>query len=109
MNWPAVTATPLLVSVPAPGSVVILTAASVLPSMSLKPKSAAVSTRAVSSSAVIVLLVPDGASLTGVTVIVVCATSLDELLSLIVTVTSRATALTVLVVLEKVIACSACS
>ena len=44
-NWPAVTATPLSVSVPAPGSVVIFTASSVLAGVSLgslKPKSAAV-------------------------------------------------------------------
>ena len=44
-NWPAVTATPLSASVPAAGSVVILTARSVLAGVSLgslKPKSAAV-------------------------------------------------------------------
>ena len=43
-NWPAVTATPLSVSVPSRGSVVILTAASALAGVSLgsvKPKSAA--------------------------------------------------------------------
>ena len=59
-NWPAVTATPLLVSAPLPGSVVIFTADSVLPGSfgSLNPKSAAVSVCAVSSSVVTVLLVP---------------------------------------------------
>ena len=45
MNWPAVTATPLSVSVPAAGSVVIFTASRLLAGESLgsvKPKSAAV-------------------------------------------------------------------
>ena len=43
-NWPAVTATPLSVSVPAAGSVLIFTASRVLAGLSfgsLKPKSAA--------------------------------------------------------------------
>ncbi len=45
IDWPAVTATPLFVRLPAPGSVVIVTASSVLAGLSLtslKPKSAAV-------------------------------------------------------------------
>ena len=45
IDWPSVTATPLLVSVPAPGSVVIFTASRLLAGLSLaslKPKSAAV-------------------------------------------------------------------
>ena len=39
-NWPAATVVPLRVSVPAAGSVVIFTACRLLPSVSLKPKSA---------------------------------------------------------------------
>ena len=45
------------------------TPAKALPSMSLKPKSATESGRASSSNIVMVLLVPAGASFTGVTVI----------------------------------------
>ena len=67
--WPALTATPLRVSAPAPNSVVIVTACSVFGGLSLrsvKPKSAAVKTCGVSSLMVIVVLVPTGASFTGV-------------------------------------------
>ena len=72
-NWLAVTATPLFVSVPAPGSVVIFTAASVFAGLSFaspNPKSDAVNTYAVSATAVTVLSVPVGASFTDVTVTV---------------------------------------
>ena len=78
-NCPAVTAMPLSVRLPAPGSVVILTAASALAGLSfgsLKPKSAAVKTFAVSSSVVTVLSVPAGASLTAVTLMVKVSVSL---------------------------------
>src|SRR5947209_8244868 len=63
MNWPAVTATPLLVSVPDPtvGIVVISPAKSVFAGLSfgsVKPNSSAVKVWAVSSLVVIVLSVP---------------------------------------------------
>ena len=74
MLWPAVTATPDSVRLPAPGSVVIVTALSALAGLSfgsVKPKSAAVKVYCVSSSVVTVLLVPAGASLTAVTLTVI--------------------------------------
>ena len=70
MLWPAVTATPDNVKLPAPGIVVIVTAVSALAGLSLgsvKPKSAAANVYCVSSSVVTVLSVPAGASLTEVT------------------------------------------
>src|SRR5438046_11927 len=75
-NWPAVTAMPLLVSVPDArvGIVVISTAASALAGLSfgsVKPNSSAVKVWAVSSLVVIVLSVPAGASFTLVTLIVI--------------------------------------
>ena len=77
-NWPALTATPESVRLPAPGSAVILTALSAfapaaLPASagSVKPKSAAVKVYAASSSVVTVLFVPTGASLTDVTFTVI--------------------------------------
>src|SRR5438046_2307657 len=68
-NWPAVTAMPLLVSVPDArvGIVVISAVASVLAGLSfgsVKPNSSAVKVWAVSSLVVIVLSVPAGASFT---------------------------------------------
>src|SRR5207237_1148249 len=76
MNWPALTATPLSVSVPDPalGSVVIFTASRLLAGLSfgsLKPKSATVNVCAPSSLTVTVLLAPDGASFTLVTLIII--------------------------------------
>ena len=74
MNSPALTSTPLSVRLPAPGSVVIFTALSALAGLSaasLKPKSAPAKVYAVSSSVVTVLLVPAGASLTAVTLMVI--------------------------------------
>ena len=68
------TATPLSVRLPAPGRVVIFTASSALAGLSLaslKPKSAVANVYAVSSSVVTVLLAPDGASLTAVTLTVI--------------------------------------
>src|SRR5205823_4041337 len=75
-NWPAVTAMPLLVSVPDArvGIVVISTAASALAGLSfgsVKPNSSAVKVWAVSSLVVIVLCVSAGASFTLVTLIVI--------------------------------------
>ena len=70
MKSPALTSTPLSVRLPAPGRVVIFTAASALAGLSaasLKPKSAAANVYALSSSVVTVLLAPAGASLTAVT------------------------------------------
>ena len=72
IDWPAVTATPLSFSTPAEaaGSVVIFTASSALAGLSLeslKPKSAALKLRAISSSVVTVLFAPEGAPFTGVT------------------------------------------
>src|SRR3989442_10667408 len=66
------TATPLFFSVPAPGSVVILTAARWLAGLSLlslKPKSVVCSVYAVSSLVATVLSAPAGASLTELIVI----------------------------------------
>ena len=68
------TATPLSVSVPAAGSVVISTASEIVRRVSfgsLNPKSAAVNTYAVSSSVVTVLFAPSGASFTDVTLSVI--------------------------------------
>ena len=70
MLWPAVTATPDNVKLPAPGTVVIVTALSALAGLSfgsVKPKSAAANVYGVSSPVVTVLSVPAGASLTDVT------------------------------------------
>ena len=61
------TALPPNVSVPAVGSVVMVTLAKPLPSTSLKPKSSAVKLYDAPSSSVIVSSVPDGGSLTGTT------------------------------------------
>ena len=75
-TWPVVMATPESLSVPVVGKVVILTLAKALAGLSLgsvKPKSAAASATAVSSSVVRVLSAPAGASLTGITVMVVTA------------------------------------
>src|SRR5436309_16077655 len=69
-----VSLTALSLSVPAPGRLVILTAAKALAGLSfgsLKPKSAATKVWLPSSRMVIVLSVPDGASLTDVTWIVI--------------------------------------
>src|SRR5262249_59678865 len=69
-NCPPVTATPLSVSVPAPGNVVISTARRALAGLSfgsLNPKSAVLNTYGVSSSVVTVLFVPWGRWLTPVT------------------------------------------
>ena len=66
---------------PAVGSVVIFTDCSVLAGLSsgsVKPKSAAVNVRAVSSVAVSVALVPAGASLTAVMVIVLVSVSASD-------------------------------
>ena len=76
MLCPAVTATPLSVNKPAPGSVLILTANRPLAGESLgsvNPKSLAANVSTVSSNVVTVLSVPDGASLTELTVIVTVA------------------------------------
>ena len=63
---------------PALGSLLMLTASSVLLSLvSLKPKSVAAKVLLPSSSTVRVLLVPLGASLTGTTAITVLASVLD--------------------------------
>lgn len=71
MNAPALTAMPPSRIVPSVGSVVMTTPAKALPSAgSEKPKSAAVKARGVSSTAVSVASVPDGASLTLVTEVV---------------------------------------
>src|SRR5436190_1366066 len=75
-DWPAVSATPLLVSVPdaALGIEVITTAANALAGLSfgsLKPNSSAVKVWAVPSLVVMVLSVPTGASFTLVTLIVI--------------------------------------
>src|SRR5436190_305123 len=75
-DWPAVSATPLLVSVPdaALGIEVITTAANALAGLSfgsLKPNSSAVKAWAVFSLVVMVLSVPAGASFTLVTLIVI--------------------------------------
>ena len=70
MLWPAVTGTPLRVKLPLAGKVVMLTAWKLLAGLSfgsVKPKSAALKLRAVSSKVVSVALVPAGASLTAVT------------------------------------------
>ena len=75
---PTVTGAPLSVSVPLAGSVSILTASRLSAGesfASVKPKSAAANVTAVSSSVVMVLSAPDGASLTGTTWIVVVAIS----------------------------------
>ena len=67
MHWPAVTATPDRVRLPAPGKVVMVTALSALAGLSLgsvKPKSAVTKVYAVFSLVVTVLLVPAGASFT---------------------------------------------
>ena len=72
-------ATPLNSIAPAVGKLVITTDCSVLAGLSsgsVKPKSAAVKTRAVSSVAVSVAFVPAGASLTAVTVMVLVSVSL---------------------------------
>src|SRR5437764_487551 len=71
--WPPVTATLLLVRLPAPGSVRISTSISDLSAVvfsSHKPNSDALKVWAVSSSVVTVVSVPDGASLTDVTLMV---------------------------------------
>ena len=84
MLWPAVTATPLKVRLPLPGKVVMVTAAKLLAGLSfgsLKPKSAAVKARPVSSSVVRVALVPAGASLTAVTVRIKVAVSVAPAVS----------------------------
>src|SRR5437588_673252 len=84
-NWPAVTATALLVNEPAPGVVVISTAARALGGVSLgslKPNSAALKVWVASSSTVTVLSAPAGASLTGLTVRVTAALAESELASL---------------------------
>ena len=68
--WPAPTAAPLFVRLPAPGSVAIRTAIRLWAGLSLpslKPKSAALKVYAVSSFVVTVLSVPAGASFTAVT------------------------------------------
>ncbi len=71
ITWPAVTAVPDRVSVPAVGSVSIRTALKLSPaSTSLNPKFAVVKVWVVSSLMVTVALVPAGASFTLVTVIV---------------------------------------
>ena len=74
MMSPAPTGTPVSVSVPAVGSVVMITASNAFaPAVdpespgSVKPKSAAASARVPSSVSVTVLFVPAGASLTDVT------------------------------------------
>src|SRR5215510_14920366 len=67
----ALTGTLLFVKVPRPGSVVIFTASSVFGGVSfgsVNPKSDAVNVYGVSSNVFTVLLVPDGGSLTAVTV-----------------------------------------
>jgi hypothetical protein len=74
MLWPAVTATPDSVRLPAPGMAVILTAVSALAGESLgsaKPKSAAANVYCISSFVVTMLFVPAGASLTAVTLTVI--------------------------------------
>src|SRR6266550_2587331 len=71
MNWPAVTATLLSVSVPAEGNVVISTASSMFGGVSfgsVNPKSAAANVYEVFSVTVSVWFAPCGRSLTGVTV-----------------------------------------
>ena len=73
---PAVTVTPLSFNVPAAGSVDMITALSVLPSTSVKPKSAAANVLLPSSKIVIVLLVALGASFIGVTLMVNVAAAL---------------------------------
>src|SRR3954469_14245899 len=73
-SCPAVTTTELFVSDPAPGTVVIFTAASVFAGESLgsvKPKSAAANVFAPSSRIVTVFGVPTGASFTDVTFTVI--------------------------------------
>ena len=72
MDCPADTAEPFKVNEPADGKVDILTAKSVLlsPRASAKPKSLVVKTLGVSSSVVTALSTPLGASLTGVTLMV---------------------------------------
>ncbi len=73
-TWLAATATPSSFSVPAAGSVVILTAANAFAGVSfgsVKPKSAVANVYAVSSFVVTVLSAPAGASFTAVTSIVI--------------------------------------
>ena len=73
INCPLVTATPLSVRLPAAGSVLIFTARSVLAGeslTSLNPKSAVARRYGVSSRVLTVLVVPEGASLTEVTLTV---------------------------------------
>src|SRR5262249_14536364 len=72
INCPAVTTTPLSVSDPGAGTVVILTARKLFAgesSGSVKPKSPDVKLYVVFSSIVMVVAVPTGGSFTGVTVI----------------------------------------
>jgi hypothetical protein len=72
-DWPAVMPPPESVRLPAPGSVVIVTAMNAFAGVSdasLNPKSAAVNVCAMSSSVVTVRSVPVGASFTEVTPIV---------------------------------------
>ena len=81
---PAVTAVPLFDKVPAPGSVVILTANNVFAGESfgsLNPKSVVANVTVASSFNVIVLSVPAGASLTELTVIDMVSESVSEPLS----------------------------